>query len=260
MGQSPRLVLIKTAKRHTWFGYMETSNPLLKRETAWSATQPGTANMTLEGTVNKCGILLLLCMGAAAFSWSNPDLQGLFILGGMLGGLVVCLIGLFKPATTPFTAPLYAVLEGLALGAISQLTNLRYPGIATNAFLLTMAVLGLMLFLYATRIIRVTNKLVIGVVIATGAIMVVYLAEFVLRFFGISMGYLNSSGPIGIGISLLIVGVAAFNLLVDFAVIEQNVRGGAPKYMEWYSGMALLVTLVWLYLEILRLLSKLRSR
>lgn len=216
--------------------------------------------MTLEGAVNKSGIVLLICLAAAVFSWHTPELQPLFVLVGIFGGLIVCMIGLFKPATTPVTAPLYAALEGLALGAIAQLNNARYPGIATNAFLLTMAVLGIMLVLYATRIIRVTNKLVMGIVIATGAIFVVYVAEMVLRLFGISMPYLYDSGPIGIGISLLIVGVAAFNLLIDFAVIEQNAAEGAPKYMEWYSGMALLVTLVWLYLEILRLLSKLRSR
>jgi uncharacterized YccA/Bax inhibitor family protein len=239
---------------------MDTSNPLLKRQSAWSVSGTGASAMTLEGAVNKSGILLLLCLAAAAFSWHETELQGVFILAGCLGGFIVCMIGLFVPTTTPFTAPIYAVLEGLALGAISQMTNLRYPGIATNAFLLTMCVMGLMLFLYATRIIVVTNKLVMGIVIATGAICVVYIAELVLGLFGIHMPVLYSSGPIGIGISLLIVGVAAFNLLVDFAVIEQNVRSGAPKYMEWYSGMALLVTLVWLYLEIIRLLSKLQRR
>jgi len=216
--------------------------------------------MTLEGAVNKSGILLLICLATACVSWRSPELQGPFVLAGALGGLIVCMIGLFKPATTPVTAPLYAALEGLALGAIAQISNVRYPGIAANAFLLTMAVLGVMLFLYATRIIVVTQKVVMGIVIATGAIFVVYLAEFILRFFGITLAYLHDSSPIGIGISLVIVGVAAFNLLLDFSVIEGNVRARAPKYMEWYGGMALLVTLVWLYLEILRLLSKLRDR
>jgi uncharacterized YccA/Bax inhibitor family protein len=239
---------------------MNTSNPLLKREAAWTASGTETSVMTLEGAVNKSGLLLLICLAAAAFSWHAPEWRALFLLAGFLGGFVVCLIGIFKPSTTPVTAPLYAGLEGLALGAISQMMNLRYAGIATNAFLLTMAVLGVMLFLYATRIVRVTDKLVMGIMIATGAIAVVYLTEFVLSFFGISMPYMHDSGPIGIGISLIIVGVAAFNLLIDFAVIESNVRQGSPKYMEWYSGMALLVTLVWLYLEILRLLSKLRDR
>jgi len=239
---------------------MNTSNPLLKREAIWTASGNATSIMTLEGAVNKSGLLLLICLAAAAFSWHAPEWRTLFLLAGFLGGFVVCLIGIFKPATTPLTAPLYAALEGLALGAISQMMNLRYAGIATNAFLLTMAVLGVMLFLYATRIVRVTDRLVMGIMIATGAIAVVYLTEFVLNFFGISMPYMHDSGPIGIGISLIIVGVAAFNLLIDFAVIESNVRQGSPKYMEWYSGMALLVTLVWLYLEILRLLSKLRDR
>ncbi len=239
---------------------MDTSNPLLKREAAWSASGTETSVMTLEGAVNKSGFLLLICLGAAAFSWHTPEWHGPFLLAGILGGFVVCLVGIFMPKTTPVTAPLYAALEGLALGAISQVMNLRYAGIAANAFLLTFAVFGVMLVLYATRIVRVTDKLALGIIIATAAIAVVYLAEFVLGFFNVSIPYMHDTGPIGIGISLLIVGVAAFNLLLDFAVIESNVQQGSPKYMEWYSGMALLVTLVWLYLEILRLLSKLRSR
>jgi uncharacterized YccA/Bax inhibitor family protein len=154
------------------------------------------------------------------------------------------------------------VLEGLALGALSLIIehSVKYPGIVANAVLLTFSVMGIMLFLYTTRIIKVTERLMMGIMMATGAVALVYVLDMVLGLFGVHVPYLNDSGPIGIGISLVIVAIAAFNLLMDFAVIENNVRMGAPKYMEWYCGMALLVTLVWLYLEILRLLSKMQKR
>ena len=216
--------------------------------------------MTLQGVINKSGILLLLCLGAGAFSWTHPALRGPLLPLGIIGGLVACLVGTFKPATTPITAPLYALLEGLALGAISQVTELRYPGIVTNALLLTFGVLGLMLMLYATRTIRVTDRLMKGVMIATAAVFLVYMVDMLLNFFGFGVPYIHQTGPIGIGISLVIVGIAAFNLLIDFAVIEQGISNASPRYMEWYCAMALLVTLVWLYLEILRLLSKFRGK
>ncbi len=238
---------------------METSNPLLQRDIDFSATE-ATGAMTLNGTTNKAGILLLLCIISSFFSWTHPQWQMPLIVVGVLGGLVACLAGTFAPKTSPIAAPAYAVLEGLALGALSSIFELRFPGIVANAMLLTFSVLGLMLFLYTTRIIRVTDRMVMGIVMATGAIALVYLLDMVLGFFGVHIPGLNSSGPLGIGISLVIVGVAAFNLLLDFAVIESNVQQGAPKYMEWYCGMALLVTLVWLYLEILRLLSKMQKR
>jgi uncharacterized YccA/Bax inhibitor family protein len=130
---------------------METSNPLLKREGAFSAPWAKTEPMTLQGVINKTGVLLLLCLAAGAFSWTHPALQMPLMLGGLIGGFIVCMIGIFKPTTTPVTAPLYAVLEGLCLGAISQIMEVRYPGIAVNAMLLTFGVLGLMLVLYTTR-------------------------------------------------------------------------------------------------------------
>lgn len=238
---------------------METSNPLLRRSLDLADVRES-SSMNLEGVVNKSGILLLLCIGAGAFSWTNPEYQGVFVLGGVLGGFIAFLVGMFKPSTSPFTAPTYAIMEGLALGALSQMLDARFHGIVGNAVLLTFSVLALMLTLYVTRIIRVTDRLMMGIFMATASIAVVYLVDIVLRLFGVQMPFLHDTGPVGIGISLLIVGIAAFNLLVDFAVIERNVRAGAPKYMEWYCGMALLVTLVWLYLELLRLLSKLRSR
>ncbi len=216
--------------------------------------------MNLEGVVNKTGILVLLCLGAGAFSWTQPELALPFIVVGLIGGLITCLIGTFAPSTTPITAPLYAVFEGLCIGALSRLINLSLPGVMVNALLLTFGVLALMLTLYVTRIIQVTNRMATGIVMATGAVLLVYVVDLVLRMFGTEVPYIHECGWIGIGISLVIVGIASFNLLLDFAVIESNIRQGAPKYMEWYCGMALLVTLVWLYLELLRLLSKLRSR
>jgi len=239
---------------------METSNPLLKREDAFAPALARGEAMTLQGVINKSGILLLLCLGTGAYSWTNPALRGPLLLVGVFGGLIACLVGTFKPATTPVTAPLYAALEGLALGAISQVIEARYPGIVTNAMLLTFSVLGLMLILYTTRTIRVTDRLVKGIMAATAAVFLVYLADMLLNLFGHGVPYIHQSGPIGIGISLVIVGIAAFNFLIDFAVIEQSVANGSPRYMEWYCAMALLVTLVWLYLEILRLLSKLRGK
>ena len=239
---------------------METSNPLLKREEAFSGAWDRTEPMSLQGVINKTGILLLLCFGAAGFAWTHPDLRGPLLLVGLIGGFIASMVGIFKPATSPIAAPIYAVLEGLCLGAISQLLEVRYPGIAVNAMMLTFGVLGSMLVLYTTRTIRVTSGLIKGVVAATAAVMLVYVVDIGLSFFGIRMPLLNESGPLGIGISLVIVGIAAFNLLIDFAVVEDGVSRGSPRYMEWYCGMALLITLVWLYLELLRLLSKLRGK
>jgi uncharacterized YccA/Bax inhibitor family protein len=237
---------------------MVTTNPLLTREESFSRTAG--ASMDLNGTVNKTGILLLICMGTAAYAWYTPALQGPMMIAPLLGGLVLSLVGIFKPATTPVVAPCYAALEGLVLGAISEVLNRRYQGIVANAVLLTFAVLALFLVLYATRIVRVTNGMRVAVVAATGGIFVVYMIDLILHFFGVSVPFLYSSGWVGIGVSLLICGIAAFNFFLDFDAIEGYIRSGSPKYMEWYSGMALLITLVWLYLEILRLLSKLQSR
>jgi len=216
--------------------------------------------MTLQGVVNKSGILLLLCLASGAFAWTHPELRGPLVLIGLVGGLIACLVGTFKPATSPVAAPAYALLEGLCLGAISQVIEHRYPGIVLNAMLLTFGVLGVMLAAYTTRTIVVTERLMKGVFAATAAVFLVYMVDMLLGFFGHRVPFIHESGPLGIGISLVIVGIAAFNLLLDFAVIEQNVRSGAPRFMEWYCGMALLVTLVWLYLELIRLLSKLRGR
>jgi uncharacterized YccA/Bax inhibitor family protein len=239
---------------------METSNPLLKRAIDFSLERDQPAFMTLQGVVNKTGILLVLCFAAGAFSWLNPELATPLTIVGIIGGLISFMVGMFKPTASPFAAPMYAIFEGLALGAISQIIEAKWHGIVLNAMLLTTAVLAIMLVTYTLRIIRVTDRLVRGIFIATLSVMAVYLVDIVMNMFGAHVPYIHDSGPAGIIISLVIVGIAAFNLLIDFAMIESNIRRQAPKFMEWYCGMALLVTLVWLYLEILRLLSKMRSR
>lgn len=233
--------------------------------------------MTLGGTAFKSLTLVALCIVAATVTWDMTTKGGTFdsavampwVFGGAIGGLILALITIFKPKAAPISAPLYAIAEGLFLGAISAFYEATFgqvdgqagpfSGIVVQAIALTMAITLVMATLYGTRVIRVTEKLRAGIIAATGAVVLVYLASFVLGFFNIDIPYLHSGGPIGIGISLVIVGIAAFNLLLDFDLIEKGVQTRAPKYMEWYAGFALLVTLVWLYLEILRLLSKLRS-
>jgi uncharacterized YccA/Bax inhibitor family protein len=171
------------------------------------------------------------------------------------------MITMFKPTVAPWTAPLYAALEGVLLGAISQVIEQRYKGgIAVQAVSLTCGVLFIMLFMYATRIIRVTDKLRMGIVVATSALCLFYLVAMVLSFFHVGVPLLFSSSIYGIGFSLFVVGLAAFNLLLDFDFIEKASQTSAPKYMEWYGAFGLMVTLVWLYLEILRLLMKLASQ
>jgi uncharacterized YccA/Bax inhibitor family protein len=237
---------------------VETTNPLLKRADSFSRTGSGT--MDLNGVVNKTGILLVICIAAAAYGWVTPALQGGLLAVPLILAFVLCMVAMFKPQTSPFVAPAYAALEGLALGAVSQILNVRFPGIVANAILLTFSILGLFLFLYATRIVRVTTGMRTAVLAATLGICAVYGIDMLLRLFGVSIPFIHSNGWLGIGISLFICAVAAFNFFLDFDAIEGFIRSGSPKYMEWYSGLALLITLVWLYLEILRLLSKLQSR
>ncbi len=244
---------------------MRTSNPILnsKEFERFGALGSG---MTLEGTVNKTGLLLLCSIASAAWTWhlfmqSHSAAAVLpFLWLGTIGGFVCALITTFKKEWAAATAPAYAVLEGLALGAISSILELRYPGIAIQSVSLTFGTLLVLLFAYRSGLIPVTQKFRMGIVAATGAIMLFYLLQFVLGFFGVHFSSINGSGPIGIGFSLIIVGIAALNLVLDFDFIENGVRMGAPKYMEWYGAFGIMVTLVWLYLEILRLLTKVRGR
>ena len=231
--------------------------------------------MTVQGTVYKTMILLGITVVCAIFTWGvamkGSPLTMPMVWGGALGGLVFALITVFKPQWSPNTAIFYAICEGLFLGAISALYEMSFGtqqtssgiplnGIVVQAVGLTLGVFATMLILYTARIITVTAKLRAGIMMATGGVMLFYVVAIVLGLFGVAVPLLHSNGPMGIGLSVLIVGIAAFNLLVDFDLIERGAAQGAPKYMEWYGGFSLLVTLVWLYLEILRLLSKLRSR
>ena len=238
---------------------MKSGNPVL-RDSTFTDAQPGRGVMTLDGVVNKTGILILLCMVSFCFAWYQPAPAMPLILAGALGGFVIGIVTCFMPRIAPFTSPVYALLEGLFLGGLSAMLERSFPYIAAQAAGLTFGTLVIMLTLYKTRIIRVTEGLKTAVIAATAAIAVLYLVGFVLNMFGKQIPYIHSTGWIGIGFSLFVVGLAAFNLLLDFDFIEQGVCNGAPKYLEWYAGFSLLVTLVWLYLELLRLLAKLRGR
>ena len=225
-----------------------------------TAARPGT--MTVEGTVYKTGALLLLVVAAAAVSWRFAD-DGVILLPGV-GVAFFALLGLgiataVRPMWAPVTGPLYAVASGVLLGAISSLYNAQYEGIVGQAVLATMATAGGMLLAYATGLIRATPKFRKVIISATLGIMLLYVVSIVMRLFGASVPLLHDSGPLGIGISLFIVAVAAFNLVLDFDFIERGAQAGADKRMEWYGAFGVMVTLVWLYLEMLRLLGKLRD-
>jgi uncharacterized YccA/Bax inhibitor family protein len=179
---------------------------------------------------------------------------------GLIAGLILALVTCFKMTWAPVTAPIYAICEGLALGGISWILNRAYPGVAFQAVLLTFGTLAALLSLYTMRVIRATDKFKRGVFIATAGIAIFYLVTWVLSFFGIGTSLVFGSGLFSIGLSVFVVAIAALNLIVDFDVIEQGASAGAPKYMEWYSAFGLLVTLVWLYIEILKLLVKLNRR
>lgn len=255
---------------------MRTANPALNEKTfgqvfgQYGEQAAGNA-MTLQGTVNKTAILLLLVVAGAAWTWhlaaqaaqAAPGAAMAaampWVIGGLIGGIVLALITIFKPTASPYTSPLYALCEGLVLGAISAMFNQRFPGIVPQAVGLTFGTLAAMLVAYTTRTIRATEKFKLGVVAATGGIALVYFISIILNLFGVHVPYIYSSGPIGIAFSVFVVVIAALNLVLDFDFIETGIQRGAPKYMEWYGAFGILVTLVWLYIEILNLLAKLRD-
>jgi uncharacterized YccA/Bax inhibitor family protein len=245
---------------------MRTSNPALNDQAFRGADVAIGEPMTLQGTVNKTGVLLLCVIATAAWTWnifmhshSQESAMSLAMVGG-IGGFIVALVTIFKKTWAPVTAPIYALLEGLALGGISAMFELRFPGIAIQAVSLTFGTLAVLLLVYRSGLIPVTQNFKLGVVAATGGIALFYVVTMVLGFFGVHFTTINGSGPIGIGFSVFVVIIAALNLVLDFDFIEHAVAAGAPKYMEWYAAFGLMVTLIWLYFEILRLLSKLRSR
>jgi len=244
---------------------MRTSNPLLNDSTfSSSAAIPGEKQMTLQGTVNKTGILLFLTFATAIYTWdmvmTRPETAMTWVIGGAIAGFVLALITSFKPAWSPVTGSLYALAEGLFLGGISAMYERQFQGIALQAILLTGGTCLALLAAYSMRLIRATENFKLGIFAATGGIAMVYLVTIVLGFFNIQIPYIHDSGLIGIGFSAVVVVIAALNLVLDFDFIENGCTHGAPKYMEWYAAFGLLVTLVWLYIEILRLLSKLARR
>ncbi len=243
---------------------MRSGNPALN-DRVFRIQATGYENaMTLQGTVMKTSILLAVLLVGAAIAWNqalaNNAIAGTMAMGGAIVGLILAIITIFRPQASPYTSPLYAFAEGIFLGALSCVFEAMYPGIVLQAVSLTFGVLAALLIAYSSRLIRATENFKLGVVAATGGICLVYLVSIVMNLFGAGVPYIHGSGPIGIGFSVFVVAIAALNLVLDFDFIENGAKNGAPKYMEWYGAFGLLVTLVWLYLEILRLLAKLQSR
>lgn len=246
----------------------KSGNPALGEKTFARLAPAAGADeaMTLQGTVNRLAFLLLLVFAAAMFTWSLFNRTGdftsvaLFFYGGVMGAFVVAIVMAFKKPWSPYLSMIYAALEGLALGGLSALLDASYPGVAFQALVLTFGILTVLLAAYTSRLIRATENFKLVVVSATGGIAVYYLISFVLSFFGIRAPLIHDNSWIGIGFTLVVVIIAALNLVVDFDFVEKGVEQGAPKYMEWYAAFGILVTLVWLYIELLRLLVKLRSR
>ncbi|WP_050023804.1 Bax inhibitor-1/YccA family protein [Verrucomicrobium sp. BvORR034] len=244
---------------------MRTSNPALS-ESTFTELRAGASErrMTLQGTVNKTALFLAIVFSTACYTYNigmtNPPAAMPWMIGGAIAGLVLCLITVFKKEWAAITGSLYAVAEGLFVGALSAMYALQFQGIVLQAVLLTIGVLLALLAAYSLRLIKATENFKLGIFAATGGIALVYVITLALGFFGIQIPYIHGSGLIGIGFSVFVVVIAALNLVLDFDFIEQGVEHGAPKYMEWYAAFGLLVTLIWLYVEILRLLAKLASR
>lgn len=238
------------------------ANPAMNEETFTPALwEEGT--MTLEGTINKSIILIGITILSAIMTWMYVDMSILapYLLPIIIWTAVFSFVIFFKKELSPYLAPVFAVVEGVVIAVFSALFEMQYPGIVMQAATATFAIFAVMLLMYRARIIQVTQKFRSMVMAATGAIMLLYVISILGSLTGwYQVPLLHSNGPLGIGISVFIVGIASFNLLLDFDVIEHWVAAKAPKWMEWYASFGLLVTLVWLYIEVLRLLSKLRSR
>lgn len=244
---------------------MRTANPTLNDRVFTNApATTGGETMTINGAVNKTFFLTILMVLSAGSCWniaaSNPAIGMPILWGSAILGLVLVLVSSFKPVWSPVIAPIYGVVEGGFVGVISYLYNTAFDGIVLQAALITIGILFALLFAYKSGLIKVTENFKLGVVAATGGIMIVYLATWILGMFGISIPYIHGSGLIGIGFSLFVIGIASMNLVLDFDFIENGATHGAPKYMEWQAALGLLVTLIWLYVEVLRLLAKLNSR
>lgn len=247
-----------------------TSNPAMKDSVFSKIATDSSSTMTIKGSINKTLILLALAVASAAYTWRiftssiDPNAFIPWMIGGMIGGFIMALIVIFKPKTAAWAAPIYAILEGLFLGGISAIFEYAfadtYPGIVLTAVAITALTLLVMLMLYRSGVIKMNNKLRGGIITATGAVAVFYLVALVMNLFGADTSAILGSGMLSIGISVVIVIIAAMNLLLDFEFIEKGSAAGAPKYMEWYGAFGLMLTIVWLYLEILKLLAKLANR
>ena len=252
----------------------KSSNPVFGNS-VFSKVQTGaqTDVMTVNGAINKTGLMFLILAFSAAFTWRKffgvydyGSPEGAFsvvapwLIGGGIGGFIVAIITVFAPRYSNITAPIYAVLEGLFLGGISAFFEAQYPGLVMRAVALTFGVFFIMLFLFRSGKIRATGKFRMAIMAATGGIALIYFISFIAGMFGASFGFLHGNSLFSIGFSLVVVAVAALNLILDFDFIQRGAAARAPKIMEWYGAFGLMVTLVWLYLEILRLLSKLASR
>ena len=249
---------------------MRTGNPALNEAAFRNAATFDAApsdRMTLSGAVAKSAMLLLILVAAGSITWTQafgpagmtPLFHGL-VWGGSILGLIIALVTVFKPQWSPLTAPVYACCQGLFLGGLSAIYETQFQGLVVQAVGLTVGIFAVLLGTYASGLVKPSENFKLGVVAATGGVALVYLVSFGLSFFGISIPLIHGSGWVGIGFSLFVVVLASLNLVLDFDFIETGAERGAPKYMEWYSAFGLLVTLIWLYVEILRLLAKLRSR
>jgi uncharacterized YccA/Bax inhibitor family protein len=243
----------------------KSSNPVMQEKTYQGTILEGISTgeeMTLKGTMNKFGVMIMLMIGSTLFAWSQfykgSDPKPLMMIG-VFGGLALALVMAFKMKWASFLAPAYAILEGLFVGSVSAMYDYLYPGLPVQAVALTLLVTLIMFLIYRYRIIKVTGKLRTVIVVATSAVAIFYLIQWLTYAIGgsaIAYNFTNSATPISIGFSILMVILASFNLLLNFDTVEKGVEMKAPKYMEWYSAFGLMVTVVWLYLEILRLLSK----
>ena len=247
---------------------MRTSNPALGSTTFSGLGRVARTeeSMSIQGTTNKSLLLLLLVCLTASWTWGiffkshNPAAVMPLVAVGGIGGFIVALVTIFKTTWAGITAPIYALLEGLVIGGISSIAEAQFPGIVVQAVGLTLGTCLALLLAYKSRLIQATEGFKKGIVAATGGIALFYIISLLLRMFGVQVPLVFGSGPVGIIFSLIVVTIAALNLVLDFDFIEQGSLQGAPKYMEWYGAFALMVTLIWLYIEILNLLMKLRSR
>jgi len=248
---------------------IRSANPALRGK-IFDITTTDDKTMTINGTVGKTAMLLAFLVASGYWTWNvfsneaDPVIGAQkvmpLLIGGLIGGLIFAIITHFKLTWAPITAPLYALCEGLMLGAISAIFNKQYPGIALQAVVLTLGTLAVLLVAYRSGLIKATENFKLGVVAATGGICILYFISFIVNIFGGTIPFISGNGPLSIGLSVVIVIVAALNLVLDFDFIEHAAETNTPKYMEWYGAFALMVTLVWLYLEILRLLAKLNRR